>query len=129
VRIGGTSAVGRLVEVDDPLGPDAAHRLRISRGAVATSGVASRLWSLPGGGFGHHLMDPSTGEPAWTGVIQATALAPSALEAEMLAKVAVLSGPAGGRVALARHGGVLVLDSGDVERIEAAAMATEAVVA
>ena len=34
-------------------------------------------------------------EPAWTGVIGATALAPTALEAETLAKAALLSGPAG----------------------------------
>jgi thiamine biosynthesis lipoprotein len=50
--------------------------------------------------------------PAWTGVIQATALAPTALEAETLAKMALLSGPLAGRAALERYGGALILDSG-----------------
>ena len=37
---------------------------------------------------------PPTGPPAWTGLIAATALAPTALEADVLAKAAFLSGPA-----------------------------------
>ena len=53
----------------------------------------------------HHLLDPSTGRPAWTGLVGATALAPTALEAETLAKIALLSGPARGLRVLARHGG------------------------
>jgi thiamine biosynthesis lipoprotein len=78
-------------------------------GGVATSGVDARLW----GGAAHHLIDPATGEPAWTGVISATALAPTAAEAEALAKAALLSGPLAGRALLARHGGgVLVLEDG-----------------
>ncbi len=59
----------------------------------------------------HHLLDAATGRPAYTGVVQATALAPTALEGEALAKAAVLSGPDGGAVWL-RHGGVLVFDDG-----------------
>ena len=51
----------------------------------------------PGGGRAHHLLDPATGEPAWTGVLAATALAPTALEAETLAKTALLAGPARAR--------------------------------
>jgi thiamine biosynthesis lipoprotein len=50
-------------------------------------------------------------------VVQATALAPTALEAEALAKAAVLSGPAGGRRWLV-HGGVLVYEDGSHEIIE-----------
>jgi hypothetical protein len=51
--------------------------------------------------------DPLTGRPAWTGVLTATALAPSAALAEALAKAAVLAGPERGRDILDRHGGVL----------------------
>ena len=40
---------------------------------------------------------PSTGRPAFTGLIQVTALAPTALEAEARAKAALLSGPAPAR--------------------------------
>ena len=48
-------------------------------------------------------------------MIGATALAPSALEAETLAKTALLLGPQGAARVLARHGGLVVHDDGDVE--------------
>ena len=41
----------------------------------------------------HHLLDPATGRAAFTGVVQATAIAPTALEAEIRAKAAVLERP------------------------------------
>jgi FAD:protein FMN transferase len=63
-------------------------RVGVTEGAVATSAVHARAW--PGG---HHLLDPATGEPVWTGVVQATATAPTTLEAETLAKMAVFGGP------------------------------------
>jgi thiamine biosynthesis lipoprotein len=91
------------------------HRLRVRSGGVATSGVSSRLWRRADGTYGHHLLDPSTGEPAWTGLVAATAVAASALDAEILAKTAVLSGPAAARRLLARRGGVLTHDDGRVE--------------
>jgi thiamine biosynthesis lipoprotein len=75
------------------------------------------VWRNPDGTYAHHLLDPSTGEPAWTGLIAATALAPTALEAEALAKAALLSGPEGARRVLAARGGILVHDSGDVDRV------------
>ena len=61
--------------------------LTLTDGAAATSGVTRRGW---------HLIDPSTGRPARTGIVQATALAPTALEAEVRAKAALLAGPGGG---------------------------------
>ena len=67
--------------------------LRLATGAVATSGLNVRLWRRADGTPAHHLLDPATGDPAWTGVVGATALAPTALEAETLAKAALLSGP------------------------------------
>ena len=81
---------------------------------IATSGIDTRLWETPAG-YAHHLLDPSTGEPAWTGLVGTTALAPTALEAETLAKAALLSGPDGARRLLAPKGGLLVLESGEVE--------------
>jgi FAD:protein FMN transferase len=111
IRLGGTHATPRAVEIDHPLENRPAHRLAVTIGAVATSGLRTRIWANDAG-FAHHLIDPARGEPAWTGVIQATALAPTALEAETLAKVALLLGPLAGRAALERHGGALVLDSG-----------------
>ena len=106
------------VRVRHPLTGAIAHTLHIRVGGVATSGVDARLWQGHGGDFAHHLVDPATGTPAWTGVIAATALAPTALEAEALAKAALLSGPAAGRRLLrAHHGGVLVYDDGAVDPV------------
>jgi thiamine biosynthesis lipoprotein len=108
VRLGGTHDVG--VRGTEEI-------LRLTDGAVATSGLHRRVWRRPDGAYAHHLLDPATGEPAWTGLIAASALAPTALEAEALAKAALLSGPGEARRVLAAGGGVLVHDSGAVERI------------
>ena len=96
-----------------------AHRLRV-RGGVATSGIHERLWRRADGSFAHHVLDPSTGEPAWTGLVAVTAAASSALEAEVLAKTALLSGPVAGRRVLRRLGGVLQHEDGRVELVERA---------
>jgi thiamine biosynthesis lipoprotein len=79
--------------------------------------VRSRIWAGPDGTPRHHLLDPSTGEPAFTGLVAVTALAPTALEAETLAKAALLSGPAGARRILSRRGGILVAEDGSARRI------------
>jgi thiamine biosynthesis lipoprotein len=117
LRIGGAAAQGAPyeVEVAHPFGGEPIHRLWLGGGAIATSGIDSRLWRRADGTFAHHLIDPMSGAPAWTGLVSVTALAPSALEAETLAKAALLGGPRAGRALLAEHGGVLVHDDGDVE--------------
>jgi thiamine biosynthesis lipoprotein len=121
VRIGGRARVARRVLVESPLGDEPVHGLSIVDGAVATSGVTRRSWRDASGAVRHHILDPFSGQPAWTGVIQATALAPTALEAEVLAKAALLAGPDRGRELLAAHGGVLVLDDGSVDVVPGAA--------
>ena len=117
LRVGGDGAqrMPYEVEVAHPFGGEPVHRLWLGPGAIATSGIDSRLWQRSDGTFGHHLIDPRTGAPAWTGLVTVTALAPTALEAETLAKAALLSGPRAGAALLAEHGGVLVHDDGDVE--------------
>jgi FAD:protein FMN transferase len=114
--VGGRSAAeGPFdVHVVGPFDAEFLHVLPIGSGAVATSGIGARLWRRPDGSFAHHLLDPATGRPAWTGVTMATALAPTALEAEARAKRALLSGPTGARAALADHGGLIVLDDGSL---------------
>ena len=94
-----------------PFGGEPVASIRLCAEAVATSGIDARLW----GDAAHHLLDPATGEPAWTGVVTATALAPSAAEAEAIAKAALLAGPLAGRHHLL-FGGVLVLEDGSVVR-------------
>ncbi len=99
VDCGGDMRVGALDELDDPYEirvesrPALAEQLtlEVRSGGVATSGIGSRLWST-GGGWAHHLIDPATGQPAWTGVASATATGPTALAAETTAKVALLRG-------------------------------------
>jgi thiamine biosynthesis lipoprotein len=106
------------VRVRHPLTGALAHTLYVRAGGVATSGIDTRLWERGDGEPAHHLIDPFTGDPAWTGLIAATALAPTALEAEALAKAALLSGPAAGRRLLRAHnGGVLIDDEGAVEAV------------
>jgi thiamine biosynthesis lipoprotein ApbE len=51
-----------------------------------------------------------------------TALAPTAVEAEALAKTALLSGPEGALRILAPHGGAAFHEDGRVERIGAPAL-------
>jgi thiamine biosynthesis lipoprotein len=130
LRLGGERPLERQVRIDHPLDSDPAHELMLAKGSVATSGIKTRLWQTDAG-FAHHLLDPSTGSPAWTGVIQATALGATALEAETLAKMAFLSGPAGARDVLNAQGGLVVLDDGSVELVGALASGarTEAVMA
>jgi thiamine biosynthesis lipoprotein len=108
------------VRVRHPLSGEVAYTLHVDAGGVATSGIDARLWERDDCGFAHHLIDPASRTPAWTGLISATALAPTALEAEALAKAALLSGPAAGRALLrTRAGGVLIHDGGEVEPVDA----------
>ena len=59
--------------------------------------------------------------PAGPGLVGATALGDTALEAETLSKLALLSGPDGARRVLAPRGGLIVHDDGEVEAIGAIA--------
>jgi FAD:protein FMN transferase len=121
LRLGGKEA--RPVHVANPFGGEILQTLALRGGGVATSGIGRRSWLAADGRPAHHLLDPSTGWPAFTGVVQATALAPTALEAEMLAKAAVLAGPDAAAGWLV-HGGVLVLDDGSVLQYAAAEVDT-----
>ena len=113
VRVGGAHEV----RVAHPLRDAPAALLRIDGGAVATSSIVRRAWRTADGRTAHHLLDPATGEPAWTGLLAVTALAPTTLEAETLSKLALLSGPDGARRVLAPAGGVAVHADGTAETI------------
>ena len=107
----------REIHIAHPLHAEPAARIELRAGAVATSSVVARAWLAPDGRARHHLLDPATGEPAWTGLLSATALAPGTLHAETLAKTALLRGPDGAREVLAAHGGLVVHAGGEVEPI------------
>jgi len=111
LRVGGARGLTRPIHVESPFDGSTLHTFELAHTAVATSGIARRSWLDADGRPAHHLLDPSTGMPAFTGVVQATALAPSALMAEIHAKAAILGGPGDARASLP-YGGVIVLDDG-----------------
>jgi thiamine biosynthesis lipoprotein len=117
IAVGGPGALFEpvAVEIEHPLSGETIGSVELTGGGIATSGLNVRIWRREDGSYAHHLLDPATGTPVWSGLIGATALAPSALEAETLAKLALLSGPVGARRALSTHGGVIVHDDGSVE--------------
>jgi thiamine biosynthesis lipoprotein len=117
LRVGGADGRMRRILVDDPDGGEPLHELRIADGSVATSGITRRAWTDDQGRPAHQILDPATGRPAFTGVVQATAVAPTALLAETLAKSALLVGPEAAPSQLP-FGGVIVEDGGAVRVVE-----------
>jgi thiamine biosynthesis lipoprotein len=77
-----------------------------------------RRW-LNRGTPAHHLIDPATGCPAFTGVASVGVVAAGAAQSEVLAKTAYLAGPTAGLDLLHRHGvgGVIVTDDGMVHTV------------
>jgi thiamine biosynthesis lipoprotein len=110
VRAGGTGGAGPgwIIEVEDPR--DAMRALvefTLRDGAVATSGVNRRRWSV-GGRAVHHLIDPRTAKPAASDLAQVTVVAATAERAEVLAKSALVLG---------RRDGTRLLESAAVAAI------------
>ena len=116
VRVGGTDGAVRMLESPNPFGGPVLHEFGVKDGALATSSIAKRSW-FQSMKPTHHLLDPGSGGSAFTGVVQASALAPTALEGEALAKAAVLSGPEAAGTWLP-HGGVVLLDDGSTQVLE-----------
>ena len=117
LSIGGSAAALRAIDVESPFDGRTLHTFHLRRTGVATSGIGRRSWLDADGRPAHHLLDPATGTPAFTGIVQVTALAPTALAAEIRAKAALLSGPTRARGWLP-GGGVIVFDDGSHEVIE-----------
>jgi thiamine biosynthesis lipoprotein len=95
LRVEGTPPAGDVwtVSVDHPLieGEELA-RLGLRAGAVATSSRLKRRWRA-GTTELHHLVHPSTGLPADTPIVAATAIAKRGWKAEVAAKHALLAEP------------------------------------
>jgi thiamine biosynthesis lipoprotein len=77
------------IAVPHPHGGPAAT-LQLTEGAVATSSPLRRAWHA-GRRAAHHLIDPRTGQPASTSILQATVVAAEAWRAEVAAKAAFLA--------------------------------------
>ena len=117
VRVGGADGIPRPVQVTSPFDGAVLHKFWLTEAGVATSGIGRRSWLTEEGTPAHHLLDPATGKPAFTGVVQATAIAPTGLEAEVRAKAAVLSGPDAAERWLP-DGGIIVLEDGSSRVLE-----------
>ena len=65
--------------------------VRVASGGVATSGIDARRWRS-GPGWAHHIIDPRTGEPSRSALVQVTAFAADATFAEVWAKAALIGG-------------------------------------
>lgn len=122
VRVMGAGLDGGAWEVgvESPFdeGTDLAT-LALADGAVVTSTRLFRTWQRDGIRQ-HHLIDPSTGSPAWTGVAAVTVVAGQAATGEVMAKAAYLAGADEGAALLAAAGltGLLVEDTGAVRRVD-----------
>ncbi len=119
LRVQGTPPRGDswTIRVEHPGHPEPAAVVGLLDGAVATSTRARRTWG-PAADRRHHLIDPSTGRPARTGVLSASVVAARAWQAEVLAKGLFLAGPRDGLDLLRATGteGLLVDDAGAVHR-------------
>jgi FAD:protein FMN transferase len=93
LRVGGTAPGGGswVVAVDHPLEDLGLFTLDIAEGAAATSSTLRRTWKV-GEDHRHHLIDPSTGLPSTTDLVQATVITANAWVAEGLAKALLLRG-------------------------------------
>ena len=89
--------------------------LSMGSGGVATSGRDRRHW-LQGDLERHHIIDPRTFQPAQSDIFTATVTAPTAVEAEMAAKTALILGSHAGLSWLEERpvfAGYLVLENGE----------------
>lgn len=87
----GPDGGGWTLAIEHPLAVNPVVLVGVSDGAVATSSVLRRTWSV-GGTHRHHLIDPATGLPSDTDLGMASVIAGTAWEAEVLAKAVLLRG-------------------------------------
>lgn len=122
LRGAGPTGDGWLVDVEDPADPArTVATLAVTNAAVATSAPNRRRWRV-GDRVAHHLIDPRTQDAAASDLAQVTVVAPTAEEADVLAKTAFVLGARAGRRFLARQpgvGGVLVRRDGGVRWVGA----------
>ncbi len=99
IRVAGRppTDAGWQIAVEDPWDAEELARVALTDGAVVTSTIVHRAWRR-GGVPAHHIIDPSTGAPATSGVVSATVLAPEAWRAEVVATAIIVAGVDAGRL-------------------------------
>ena len=93
------------VGLRDERNPDASSvmlTIHDSPCGIATSTSLRRRWSVHGHSV-HHIIDPSTGRPAQSDLVQATVIAPTAWQAEAAATAAMVRGAEAGSEWLTAH--------------------------
>ncbi|MGJ7912888.1 FAD:protein FMN transferase [Neobacillus sp. LXY-1] len=116
IRIFGTLPRSLNIGIENPFeGSSLLSSIQIKTGALATSTSAKRKWSV-NGKQKHHLIDPRTGLPSDSTIVSATVTAPTAVEADVLAKTVLLLGKHEGKVLIQKKGvkAVLILDNGEI---------------
>ncbi len=113
----GPGTEGWLIAVGHPTSPEEdLQQVYLHNEAIATSSIARRRW-MRGTAQQHHIIDPRRGEPAQTDCLSVSVIAPTAMEADVYAKCALILGSEGGRLLLEGHNlpGFFVLADGNVE--------------
>jgi FAD:protein FMN transferase len=93
VRGDGPDGSGWQIGIEDPTrptGPPLAV-VQLDELAIATSSISRRRWEHAGRSV-HHLIDPTTGLPAWNGLLAVTVAAPDPAWAEVWSKTLFLAG-------------------------------------
>lgn len=113
------------IGVQDPDNPQQNHLvLALADGAMATSSSRGRSWRQNGRPQ-HHLIDPRTAAPAISDLHTVTVLAPTAVQAEVAAKVSLLLGREAGRQYLEQRGLSAILFDQDGGRQTVGALPVE----
>jgi thiamine biosynthesis lipoprotein len=108
-----------VVGITDPFDPlKTVVNLDVTNMCIATSGTYLRKWSA-GAREVHHIIDPFFGYPVQTDIMSCTVIHQSLVEAEILAKIALILGTAEGIPWLEKqsmNGWVIVKNDGEVKR-------------
>jgi thiamine biosynthesis lipoprotein len=92
------------IAMQDPFEPERDRAIvRLSDGALATSSIGGRRWRR-GGRTLHHVIDPRTGTAARSDLHSVTVRAPTAMMADVAAKVVLVLGSASGATYLLKRG-------------------------
>ena len=107
IRIAGECPIesGWPIPIEDPVSPGTMLcSFPITRGALVMSSTRERRWVTANGRYAHHIIEPSTGRPAETGITAVAVHTDEAWWAEGLAKAALLAGIIDGVDLLHRYG-------------------------
>ena len=84
------------IDIEDPFTSNSfLETIYLESGGIATSGKDYHNWTH-NGKHQHHIIDPNTGLPAETDILTATVIAPTAMQAEAMAKAVMISGSRAG---------------------------------